>query len=281
MLRAENAYGLQKRIAFCALVIDELRPRQVLDIGCGTGTNLTRPLAERFPQVRFWGIDSDAASIRYARAEHRLPNLAFEEDVARAGVPAVADLIIASEVVEHVDEPEGFLAGLRGRLPPHGRMIVTVPNGFGPFEAASLIEVLLRLSGAFDLLRRAKRSVASGTGSTGSPETLASSPHVNFLSYRQIERLFEHAGLAIERYRARTFLCGFGFDYLIRGRSLVAWNASVADRLPKACVSDWMYLLMPGVSRPGRPYRRGAYARWRKSLNERCWGTAPARDSLR
>jgi len=108
MLQAENAYGLQKRVAFCAQVIDELRPREVLDIGCGTGTNLTRPLAERFPRVRFLGIDSDAASIRYARAAHSLPNLAFEKDFQHTAVPAAFDLIVASEVVEHVDDPDGF-----------------------------------------------------------------------------------------------------------------------------------------------------------------------------
>jgi ubiquinone/menaquinone biosynthesis C-methylase UbiE len=38
MSPAENAYGLQKRIAFCAQVIDAFQPRQVLDVGCGTGS---------------------------------------------------------------------------------------------------------------------------------------------------------------------------------------------------------------------------------------------------
>jgi len=286
MLQAENAYGLQKRVAFCAQVIDELRPREVLDIGCGTGTNLTRPLAERFPRVRFLGIDSDAASIRYARAAHSLPNLAFEKDFQHTAVPAAFDLIVASEVVEHVDDPDGFLAELRARLPEHGRMIVTLPNGFGPFEAASLIEVLLRLSGAFDLLRRAKRSVAPGNAPSNetladSLETLSTSPHVNFFSYRDVQALFERVGLTVERYRARTFVCGFGLDYMVRRPAMVAWNARVADRLPKSCVSDWMFVLSPSAAHRGSSYSRSAYARWRRRLNERWWRVAPVHDSLR
>ena len=279
---AENAYGLQKRIAFCAEVIARHRPRRVLDVGCGTGTNLARPLAERFPDVYFTGIDSDAASIRYAREVHTLANVEFR--VEQGGPPPGAprpDLIIASEVVEHVEDPDAFLAGLRGRLADAGRMVVTLPNGFGPFEAVSLVEVLLRLSGGFDVLRRAKRSVARQAPADASRDTLAVSPHVNFFSTRQVDSLFTRAGLAVETYRARTFLCGFGFDYIVRSPGIVAWNARVADRMPRHLVSAWMFVVRPAAPQPLPAYVRGGYARWRRRLNERYWGGAPAADALR
>jgi hypothetical protein len=190
-------------------------------------------------------------------------------------------VIIASEVVEHVDDPQGFLAGLRARLSATGHMIVTLPNGLGPYEAVTTVEVLLRLSGAFDRLRRAKRAVTRTNAMAVGLETLATSPHVNFFSYTQLQTLFERVGLNVERYRPRTFLCGFGLDYIIRRPAMVAWNARVADRLPKSCVSYWMFVLSPAAPRPGAAYSRTAYARWRRRLNEKCWGTAPAKDSLR
>ena len=279
MWPVENAYGQRKRLEFCSGVIERLGPARVLDVGCGTGNNLTRPLALRFPQVRFLGIDSDAGSIEFARRAAPLPNLEYGGDdaLARAGV---VDLVIASEVLEHVEQPLAFLSSLRERLGPEGRMIVTLPNGRGPFEFASLVEVLLRLSGLFDVLRRLKRSVAGG-GAPETRDTLAISPHLHFFSHKAVQILFASAGLAVERYQARTFLCGFGFDYLIRGPAAVRWNAAVADRLPPPLVSAWMFELAPAAPRAAPLYRPGPYARWRRRLNERCWGGDLASDRYR
>jgi SAM-dependent methyltransferase len=280
MSPADDAYGLSKRLAFCEEIIASRRPALVVDVGCGTGENLTRPLAGRFPEVRFLGIDDDLESIRYARAGAALPNLSFGgyEEFAQAGS---ADLIIASEVIEHVESPEEFLVATSGHLGPGGRMIVTVPNGFGPFELASLAEVLLRLSGAFALLRKAKRALVGGGTAAHARDTLAASPHVSFFSYGRIREVFAAAGFEVERYQARTLLCGFGLDNLVKGLALGQWNARAADRLPPQCVSAWMFVLKKTAPRPAAPYRRGFIARWRRRVNERCWGKGGTPDAAR
>jgi len=278
MWPAEDAYGLAKRLAFCAEIIASGRPTFVLDVGCGTGENLTRPLAEHFPELRFLGIDGDPDSIRYARAGAALPNLSFG---GHADLEQVrnADLIIASEVIEHVESPERFLADIGRHLRPDGSMILTTPNGYGPFELVSLVEVLLRLSGAFVLLRGLKRALVGGGAEVRARDTLAASPHLNFFSFGQIQDIFAGAGLEVERYQARTLLCGFGFDTLVKGLSVGEWNARVADRLPARCVSAWMFVLKRTAPRPVAPYTRGFIARWRRRLNELCWGGPGVRDA--
>jgi hypothetical protein len=57
----------------------------------------------------------------------------------------------------------------------------------------------------------------------------------------------------------------------LRGPRLIAANARLADRLPHWCAADWMVALR--IAGPPRPstWRRGAWARWRKRLNERRW----------
>jgi SAM-dependent methyltransferase len=256
----EDSYGRLKRLRFVSETIEALRPRRVLDVGCGSGTQLTRPLAEAFPEVAIVAVDDDAKSIAWAQAQHPPANLRFD---APEAVEGKFDLVIASEVLEHVAAPDAFLAYLRERVTEGGRLILTVPNGYGSYEWMSLLEVGVTLSGVRRLLR----------GRTTPPheaDTLAVSPHVNFFSLCELDELFDAAGLRVTRRRSRTFLCGWQID----GRLPAEWNARIADRLPFSAAADWMFeLAIGGVPRPTR-WRRGRWARFRKRLNERRWGLA-------
>jgi SAM-dependent methyltransferase len=264
----EDSYGRAKRLAFVGALVRERAPQCILDIGCGTGTQLTAPLAAEFPDVAILGVDEDEASLDWARRHHDAANLRFTTSAALSGDVAF-DLVIASEVLEHVAAPDDFLRFLRTRLTPGGRLAITVPNGYGVFEWCALGEVLLNLSGLQAVLRRLKR----GRGAVAPSEalTLAVSPHANFFSFRELHRLFAEAGLAVEHYQPRTVFCGYIIDSLIRAPRLVAANARLADRLPFWCAADWMFTLT--VAGPPQPstWRRGAWARWRKRLNERRW----------
>jgi SAM-dependent methyltransferase len=267
---AEDSYGRVKRLDFVRALVRERAPRRILDIGCGTGMQLTAPLAAAHPEIEIIGVDSDAASIAWASARNRLANLRFAVGELAAG--AEFDLVIASEVLEHVAAPGDFLQMLRRRLATDGRLIITVPNGYGIFEWCALGEVLLNLSGLQAVLRRLKR----GPGAVAPDEalTLAVSPHVNFFSLRELRRLFDEFGLAVESARPRTLVCGYILDSLLRAPRLIAANARLADRLPLWCAADWMFALkIAGPPRAGT-WRRGAWARWRKRLNERRWRIA-------
>lgn len=269
----EDAYGTQKRLAFVSEEMAALRPASVLDFGCGTGLGLTLPLAEAYPETRFLGVDADARSIEYARTTCVAPNLDFAP-LAQLRSEERFDLIVASEVIEHVESPAALLRDLGARLTPRGRILLTLPNGYGPFEFASLLEALLVMSGILRLLQIAKRAMGgASTARRPPPDTHAVSPHVNFFSWRGIHRSFGDAALRVLRYRPRTLLCGFGFDIAIRGQAAVRWNARVADRLPPQFVSDWMFVLepVPGAQ-PGKEIRRSPYARLRRWLNEKRWG---------
>jgi len=265
----EDSYGSLKRLRFCERIIAQQNPRLVLDVGCGTGAHLTRPLAERFPAARFVGIDRDERSIAFARAAQPPANLSFATEEALADYRDV-DLIIASEVVEHVEAPASFLATLRARLAESGTMIVTLPNGRGPFELAALVQALLQAAGLLGALRRAKRAIAGGApvDATGPVNTLAESPHINFFTYSQVRALFEATGLRIAEYQPRTFLCGFGFDPLVHAAGLARWNARVADSLPAWLASAWMFRLERAAARGAAPEPRGAFTRLRRWLNQ-------------
>lgn len=266
----ENSYGIAKRLDFIAGVIAARRPAHVLDVGCGTGANLTAPLARRFAEVEFVGVDSDADSIAFAEREHGGANVHFlvEDDAWDLGS---FDLIVASEVIEHVEDPDAFLGFLRSHLAPEGRLVLTLPNGWGPFEFASLFETLLHLSGIHAVLRSLKHRLRGRPAGAQAADTLAISPHINFFAYRQISALLANSGFTVRDYRPRTWLCGFGFDQLIKSPKLVTLNTVLVDRLPPQMASAWMFVLAP-MGAAGAPiYHRGAYARFRRYLNEKRW----------
>jgi len=274
-LLSENSYGFAKRLQFIKNVIEQLKPQWVLDFGCGTGNNITVPLAEYFPNIKFVGVDSDVASLEFARYKNNCSNLTFVNPKEIEAYQQF-DLIIASEVIEHVEEPEELLLLLTEKLVDGGQIILTLPNGYGPSEFMSLVASLLHLSGIYAILRQIKRTLTGNSTALNikGVDTLAISPHINFFSYNDIKILIGKAGFKILAYRPRTWLCGFGFDQLLRGQPILWWNAKIADYLPPYCNSGWMFLLEKGESlRPvDYHYKRGYYARLRKYLNKKRWG---------
>ena len=262
----EEPYGLAKRLRFTISAIQKCKPKSLLDIGCGTGVNLTLPLAKRFPSTDFVGVDTDDNSLDIVRKESEtLPNLSFcdanELDPCR-----IFDFIIASEVIEHVEEPYEFLLSLNQRLSTNGTLLLTLPNGYGPFEFAMLSEVILRISRVYYVLRHIK-CLLTGKA-TLSPDnrrdSLAICPHINFFSYRQICAVIRSAGFVIDTYRPRTFLCGFGFVNILRNECLLRWNTSVADRLPPLMNSGWMFILKKNDKPTPSSYKRNLFARLRR-----------------
>lgn len=266
----ECTYGLQKRLDFVANVISATNPVRVLDVGCGTGANLTERLAQQFPQSHFIGIDSDATSIAFANRQRLAANAQYLVD-PDGNELGLFDLVIASEVIEHVEDPLAFLAFLRGRLTPTGQVVLTLPNGYGPYELASLVETVMHLSGIYRILRAMKRMVIQKPATSAVVDTLAISPHINFFAYSAVRSMIEASGFQIAQFLPRTFLCGFGFDHVIRSKRLIAWNAQVSDHLPTQCVSAWMFVLTPTQATTPYAYKRGYGARLRHYLNEKRW----------
>lgn len=258
----ERAYGFKKRYDFLCEVLDATKPQAVLDVGCGTGDFLTIPLARTFPEIQFDGIDSDKGTVEYARKKNDLRNLKFilqEEFVSARRY----DLVVISEVLEHVEDPVEFMRFYRSLLTPEGKIVLTIPNGSGPFEVMAFAENILYFLGVTKLFKRGKDR------GEGQSDTMAISPHLNFFSFGQLCLLSAKTGLKVIRYRPRTFLCGHGLDLLLFSPGLIAWNAKVADSLPPAMVSDWMFLLGQDTPNPGAQFQYGWFWKWRRGLNQK------------
>ena len=103
------------------------RGKRVLDAGCGAGYG-SAELANTADSVT--GIDLAPAAIEFARAHYVLPNLAFEQ-ASCASLPyddGSFDLVVAFEVIEHLENWRDFLCEARRVLAGNGQFIISTPN---------------------------------------------------------------------------------------------------------------------------------------------------------
>ena len=96
---------------------------RLLEAGCGTGGNLA--MLEGFGEVS--AFEPDARARELAR---RKTAIQLREGRLPAEVPFEAetfDLVVALDVLEHLDDDLASLKALRDRLRPGGWMLITVP----------------------------------------------------------------------------------------------------------------------------------------------------------
>ncbi|MCC2641429.1 MAG: protein of unknown function, putative Methyltransferase [Nitrospira sp.] len=263
----ETSYGIVKRLgtveAWTASVARRLKKPSltILDYGCGTGDHVTYPLACLGHRVL--GLDFHAASISEASRRYRSPNLSFKkgeiDELVKQGQQF--DLIVCSEVLEHLHEPLQFLEAVSRLLPAGGGLIITTPNGYGSFEWLTSLQKALDRAGLHRFFRqvahlclRKKPGVRTAQASTRGEGTVPSagflnmdSTHVQFFRVGRLEALFAQSGFTIVERRARTLLCGPYVDLLFRlapfEQALCRANNRLADALPFAWAADWMFLL--------------------------------------
>jgi SAM-dependent methyltransferase len=200
----ENVYGHSKRLEW---IVGHLqKDMTIIELGCGTGSMISIPLAVHGYQVV--GVDMDHQSIEFGRkllhAHGLSASILRRQKMQDVGFKP--DVLIASEVLEHLhdEELEKVLIEIKNKLAHGGVLLVTVPNGYGWFEMESF---LWFKTGVGWLLQRTRiagtvewiKSVLFGCrrGEPYPPSTLADSPHVQRFTYQSIQRLLAKHGYEV------------------------------------------------------------------------------------
>lgn len=165
---------------------------RALEIGPGSGVYLS-VLADVFADVG--AVDIEAAFLEQARTiAARFPNIWVQvDDITRSRLsPASFDVILCTEVIEHLADSAGAIATMRRLLVPGGHLILSTPQRYSPLELAAKVAFL---PGVISVVRRIYREPILETG------------HINLLTAREVEKQLEQAGLRIrERHKSGLYV---------------------------------------------------------------------------
>jgi SAM-dependent methyltransferase len=205
---------------------------RVLEVACGAG-GITFPLASLGCQVRAFDIDETAVRDVQNRIDRDgVRNLAVTVDNAYTFEDGkVYDVVVASEILEHALDPARLAVNVRRRMRDGSWLIVTVPNGYGPWELSNRVSPrsLLR---EWEWLRRR----------LGKPPFKARySGHVQFFTRKRIVNIFAELSMRlVESGKSDSLLAAFG--PFRRSVFFGDIDTRLADILPRWLASGWYFV---------------------------------------
>lgn len=107
---------------------NDFSPKTILEIGCAAG-HLTKFTQDLFPRARVYGIDIYKPAI--IEAKMRYPEINFQVADAHK-LPFKKnyfDLVLCSETIEHVLEPNKMLAEIKRVISPKGHVVLEMDSG--------------------------------------------------------------------------------------------------------------------------------------------------------
>ncbi len=224
----ETYFHRDSRFAALEEVLRALPPGRFLDIGCGRGL-LLRRLADYHDCC---GCDFDAGAVaacRQAGLDVRRIDLSATDDVD--GLDGkMFDVIVISEVCEHLLNPRAALRFAKRHLSPNGAFIVTVPNA---------VPLLVRLPTLFGRTVDWLHFPSQTTEATG---------HIRFYTIRSMSELLEEEGYSVSSVRGVSFrMNGFFWE---RVCYWVPRLAGKRDAKSATEMDGWLGKHFPGLA-PG------------------------------
>lgn len=168
---------------------------RVLDVGCGNGFTCGEFLKRGCTVV---GIDLSEQGLAHARCAHpegRFEMLPADERILEALGEAPFDLVVSTEVVEHLYDPRSYARGCFSALRPGGRFLCTTPyHGY-------LKNLTLSLLGKWDF----------------HANPLWDGGHIKLWSRRTLSTLLDESGFVNLQFRGAGRLPGLWMTMIMSG----------------------------------------------------------------
>jgi len=210
---------------------------RVLDVGAGTG-NVTIPLG-LIDNSEILGIDIHQPTLDIAIAANKLDNVKFRFQYLQDCPLQGYRFIILTEVLEHIDIYPEILDYLAKNGDKDMQLMITVPNGRGPFEIAMQPLYLMRKMGLNNFILKVKRVLGKKEPYSQNYET----PHVNFFTVPRMKRELAPLGLEVLEVKKAYFLAPIIETYLpfIPLKTIAKIDQKLANVLPTFLASGFYF----------------------------------------
>lgn len=138
-----NFHSLNEKLKFIYLMIKEysrnnnknIKELNILDVGCGDG-NITFPLSTLECNVTSFDMDEELInSVKRKIEQNKIKNITIKvENCYTFEDDKIYDVIIASEIFEHLSDPVKFINKIKRNMADGSYFIITIPNGYGIWD---------------------------------------------------------------------------------------------------------------------------------------------------
>lgn len=149
---------------------------KVLEIGCAAG----RFRLNFGDGVEYWGVEPVEDAAEEARTYGIKVFVGTYDSVCDQLPARYFDVVVCNDVIEHMPNPDEFLASVKGKMTPGGVLIGSAPN---VRFWGNLINLLIRRDWKYE-----DSGVLDRT-------------HLKFFTRKSLKRLFENAGYRVELLR--------------------------------------------------------------------------------
>jgi 2-polyprenyl-3-methyl-5-hydroxy-6-metoxy-1,4-benzoquinol methylase len=217
-----------------------LKPVKILDVGCGTG-NVTLPLCI-LPNAEVTGIDVHQGNLDITASRNKFDNLTLKFQYFEKGEIKDFDYIILTEVLEHIPNYTEILEYAAKNGKKGMQLLITVPNGYGPFEIGMQPLYLMRKMGLNGFIWKVKKLLGKKEPYSQNYDT----PHVNFFTVSRLRRELKDMGMQIVEVKNAYFLAPVFETYLpfIPLKSFAKFDNWLASKLPHFMASGHYYRIM-------------------------------------
>ncbi len=163
-------------------------PKNILDVGCASGWFIFE-ISKKYPHAKCFGIDLYESAIIYGRKKYKKIKFSVSDAHKLPYKKRMFDLILCTEVMEHVDDPELVLREIKRVLKSGGEAIIELDSGS------------LLFSLAWFLWKKTKGRVWKNA-------------HNDQFNLKKLERMIKKANLSIKN--KKTFNLGMAVAYRLQ-----------------------------------------------------------------
>jgi len=217
---------------------------RILDVGCGNG-NISIPLASLGFEVT--GVDVDSKSINKARMKNKFYNAQFvTQNIYQFNTNNKFDIVICSEIIEHLSNPLLFLYNIRKFLKRNGLLICTIPNGY------CVEEIIRHFLDSTILGKKIMPTLRSLILKRGQIQTSNLAVfHLSYFTKKKFENILKNSGFRVIKFMNISFIFKQAFYiflwiFIKRGsfmfRKLNEWDSMLSCYMPTSLANTWFFV---------------------------------------